>query len=79
MVGVGEETVDIFQYIYLQRHNAPDLTYLVETTTNLLSGTWTNPGAGAETNITGGTFDVITNNLILQHPQCYIRLKITKP
>jgi arylsulfatase A-like enzyme len=70
---------DIFQYVHLQRRNAPDLTYRVETTTNLLSSAWTNAGFSAATNITGGTFDVITNSLTIQHPQCYIRLKITQP
>jgi hypothetical protein len=68
-----------FKYIHLQRHSAADLIYLVETTTNLLSGTWSNSGFVAETNVTGGTYDVITNHLMLQHPQRYIRLKITKP
>ena len=68
-----------FKYVHLQRRNAPDLTYRVEITTNLFSGAWTNPVVGAETNITGGAYDVITNNLAIQRPQCFIRLKITKP
>ena len=68
-----------FKYAHLQRRNAPDLIYRVEITTNLVSGVWTHPGAGAETNITGGAYNVITNNLTIQHPQCFIRLKIAKP
>jgi arylsulfatase A-like enzyme len=70
---------NILKYIHLQRRNAPDLTYLVEITTNLVSGAWLPFGAGTQTNITGGEYDLITNNLTIQHPQCYIRLKITKP
>ena len=67
------------KYVSLQRRNAPDLTYSVEITTNLASGVWTNAVVGAQTNLTGGAYDVITNNLSILYPQCYIRLKITKP
>jgi len=68
-----------FKYIHLQRRNATDLTYRVESTTNLFTGTWTNQVVVAETNITGGSYDVITNNLTIQHPQSFLRLKITRP
>ena len=67
------------KYVNLQRRNAPDLTYSVEITSNLVSGVWTNTGVGAQTNLTGGAYDVITNNISILYPQCYIRLKITKP
>jgi large repetitive protein len=68
-----------FKYVHLQRRNAPDLVYRVEITTNLVSGVWINPTISAETNITGGAYDVITNSMTVQHPECYIRLKITMP
>ena len=68
-----------FKYIHLQRRNATDLTYRVESTTNLFAGTWTNSMVVAETNITGGSYDVITNNLTIQHPQSFFRLKIIGP
>ncbi|MCU0786638.1 MAG: sulfatase-like hydrolase/transferase [Verrucomicrobia bacterium] len=67
------------KYIHVQRRNAPDLIYSVETATNFFSEGWAISGASAETNISGGAYDVITNSLTISHPQCYIRLKITKP
>jgi hypothetical protein len=67
------------KYIHVQRRNAPDLIYSVETATNFFSEGWAISGASAETNIAGGAYDVITNSLTISHPQCYIRLKITKP
>jgi hypothetical protein len=70
---------NLFQYIHVQRRNAPDLIYRVETTTNLLSGAWTPSGFGMETNVTGGTYDVVTNLLTMQHPECYVRLNIIQP
>jgi hypothetical protein len=68
-----------FKYIHLQRRNATDLTYRVESTTNLFAGTWTNSMVVAETNLTGGSYDVITHNLTIQHPQSFFRLQIIRP
>ena len=67
-----------FDYVHKQRTDDPSLTYTVETNTNLVFGSWTNIGYTIlGTNVTGGTYDDVTNSVPTDGPQSYIRLKIT--
>ncbi|VGO13330.1 Dextranase [Pontiella desulfatans] len=66
-----------FDYIYVKRANDPDLVYYLETSTNLVSNVWTNAGYSVVgTNVTGGTFDIITNTIPAGESQTFIRLII---
>jgi len=66
-----------FNYIHVQRTDDPALVYYLETTTNLVSGTWTNSGyTVAATNTTGGTFDYVTNTIPVVEDETFIRLII---
>jgi hypothetical protein len=67
-------------YVHLRRNDDTNLVYLVETTTNLGSGTWTNTGYSVTgTNVTGGLYDMVTNTILTAAPATYIRLKMTYP
>jgi hypothetical protein len=49
----------------------------VETSTNLVSGAWTNEGYSViGTNVTGGTLDFVTNDVDTAEDERFIRLKI---
>jgi len=66
-------------YIHLQHRDDPNLTYLVETCTNLISNVWTNTGYSVlGTNETGGVFDEVTNSIPTVLDQTYIRLKVER-
>ena len=68
-----------FFYIHPQRSDDPQLTYLIETTTNLVSGSWTNLGVAAVgTNVTESTLNTVTNSISVDEPKCYIRLNVVK-
>jgi hypothetical protein len=69
-----------FNYVHVQRHDGA-ASYVVETTTNLLSG-WTNAGyAVLGTNsLSGNTnYDEVTRSVPLDAGQRFIRLHITVP
>jgi acetyl esterase/lipase len=64
-------------YIHPQRSDDDSLIYTVETTTNLVSGTWTNDGyTEMGTDVTGGTLDFVTNEVNTAENEKFIRLKI---
>jgi hypothetical protein len=66
-----------FIYVHPMRSDDATITYLVETTTNLISGVWTNTGVVAVgTNVTGGTLDYVTNDVGTVEKDKFIRLKI---
>jgi hypothetical protein len=63
--------------VHPQRSDDGTITYLVETTTNLITGVWTNTGVAAVgTNVTGGTLDFVTNDVDTVRNKNFIRLKI---
>jgi hypothetical protein len=66
-----------FNYVHKQRTDDPDLSVELQTTTDLVSGSWTNTGYSIlGTNVTGGTYDDVTNSIPVDGPQSYIRLRI---
>ena len=68
---------DSFLYVHPKRSDDPNITYTVETTTNLVSGSWTNQRVTVTgTNVTGGTLDFITNEVDTAENEKFIRLKI---
>jgi hypothetical protein len=70
---------DTFIYVHPQRADDESLVYTVETTTNLVSGVWTNEGYTVTgTNVTGGTLDFMTNDVDTVEDEKFIRLKIEK-
>ena len=67
----------IFHYVYPRRKNS-GLLYMVETTTNLVSGVWTNAGlvelpAAGELDT---QFDMVTNELSIFGANQFLRLHI---
>jgi hypothetical protein len=78
--GVAPELVSAdggLDYIYLRRNNDPNLVYIVEARTNLLSGVWTAAGGSVSTNSTEGDFDEVIHTLPMDDSQSYVRLKIS--
>jgi len=67
-------------YIHPQRAASDSgLTYYLETSTDLVTGTWTNTGyAVAGTNDTGGVLDFVTNVADMAESGKFIRLKIVE-
>lgn len=71
---------DAFRYVHARRNDDSDLVYTVETSTNLVSGLWTNAGyavAGIRTG-TGG-FDHVTNTVPADAAETFIRLRVEQP
>jgi hypothetical protein len=65
--------------VHPKRSDSKSITYTVETTTNLMSGVWTNEGCFAVgTNVTGGTLDFVTNSFDIADGEKFIRLKIAQ-
>ncbi len=64
-------------YRYVKRNDDSALEYVVESTTNLTSGVWTNAGGNAEVDPTDGVLDEVMHSIPADEPQSYIRLKIS--
>ncbi|QHI69142.1 hypothetical protein [Tichowtungia aerotolerans] len=69
---------NVFHYVYPQLSDpSSGLTYYLELNTDLVSGTWTNTGyIVAGTNLTGGTFDFVTNTTDMASDVKFIRLVV---
>jgi hypothetical protein len=66
-------------YVYAQRTDDDALSYFLEVTDSLTYPTWTNTGYTVEgTNITGETFDYVTNTLPTADDAAFIRLIINR-
>jgi hypothetical protein len=65
-------------YHYLRRNDDSSLTYTVETTTNLVSGTWLPAGGTESVNVTAGELDKIMHSLPVDEPQSYFRLRMNQ-
>jgi acetyl esterase/lipase len=67
----------VLLYRHPRRSDDPALIYTLETTTNLVAGTWTSEGYTVSgTNVTGGTFNFVTNEVDTAASEKFIRLKI---
>ena len=66
-------------YVHAQRTDDVSLGYSLQLTDDLVSGVWTNTGYSvAGTNVTGETFDFVTNNIPMVDPETFIKLVIEK-
>jgi len=64
-------------YVHAQHSSDPNLTYWLETTDDLVLGSWTNIGYSViATNVTGETYDHVTNTVPTTADQTFIRLRI---
>ena len=61
--------------------DANDVAYLVEQTTDLVLGTWTNSGwSGISTNVSGGEFDEVEHSVLGgDKDKLFIRVQVTQP
>lgn len=65
--------------IHPQRADDSSLVYRVETSTNLITGAWTNAGyVVSGTNVTGNTLNYVTNAVPADQDQTYIQLKVSR-
>ena len=68
---------DRFIYVHPKRSDDTNIIYRVETTTNLVSGTWTAEGYTVTgTDVTGGTLNFVTNDIDTVRNINFIRLRI---
>lgn len=67
-------------YVYAQRTDDTNLTYYLQTDSDLVAAPgWTNAGyTVVATNVTGGTFDFVTNSVPTLDPEKFIQLVIEK-
>ena len=75
-----EQTVGTaMNYIHAQRSDNPGLRYYLELSDDLVLPNWTNSGyAVVGTNVTGGTFDFVTNSIPTTDSRKFIQLIIEK-
>lgn len=72
--GVGEMI-----YVHAVRTDDSSLSYYLETNSDLVYGTWTNSGYTVlGTDVTGSTFDFVSNSVPTTAPKTFIRLRIAK-
>jgi len=65
------------QYVHARRNDDSDLVYTVETSTNLVSGVWTNTGYTVDGSSSGGaTLDYVTNSVPAMENEMFMRLEI---
>ena len=68
------------RYAHLRRKDDTNLVYVVESSTNLVSGVWTNAGYTVTgTNVIGGAYDEVLYRVPVAAPETYIRLKVLYP
>jgi hypothetical protein len=82
-VGVVPELVNdggTLRYIHVQRNDDTNLVYTLESTTNLVSGSWADTGyTMLGTNVTGLSLDYVTNSVPASGEQGYFRLRFEYP
>lgn len=67
----------LIPYVHPQRSDDASLTYIVETRTNLVFGTWTHAEVVTSgTNVLGGVMDEITNSIPVNTDGAFYRLRI---
>ena len=68
---------NVFQYVYPQLSDSDSgLTYYLETTADLVGGTWTNSGYAVSGTNVAGVLDFVTNTVDMANSQKFIRLII---
>jgi hypothetical protein len=65
-----------FKYVHPQRSDDLNLEYTIQTCSDLTANNWVDTGVTAITNITGGTYNDVTNTIPTVSSQTYVRLKI---
>ncbi len=71
------KSVDVFNFVHFQRNDDPSLDVELQTCDDLVTGAWINTGYTIlGTNITGGTYNEVTNSIPVDNSQTYIRLRI---
>ena len=66
-------------YVHAQRADDNNLSYYLESTTNLVSTVWTNSGYTVmATNVTGEIFNFVTNALSIEQGRAFFRLRVEK-
>ena len=66
-----------FIYVHPKRSDDTNITYTVETSTDLVAGSWTNNGYTVSgTNITGGDLNFVTNDVDTVENEKFIRLRV---
>ena len=66
-------------YVHPQRSDDTNLTYTVENSTNLVSGSWTDSGyAISGIHVTGSLLNYVTNSVPADQEQNFIRLKMSR-
>jgi hypothetical protein len=69
----------VLRYIHVQRTSDTNLAYYLETTSDLVTGTWSNTGYSVSgTNVTGDTFDYVTNSIDDDVNERFIRMVIER-
>ena len=78
-VPMFENTGSVFRYIYPRRTES-DLRYWLETSTNLVSGVWTNSGTiePLGRGIWAEGFEAVTHEILMTNDQTFIRLRMRK-
>ncbi len=67
-------------YVHAQRADDTNLVYYLKTSLDLVSGSWTNDGYSVVgTNVTGGTFNYVTNAIPTLVDETFVRLMIETP
>lgn len=75
-----EKVGGAFEYTYARRTDDSKLDYYLELIDDLVTGSWTNDGYSVvATNVTGGIFDYVTNQIPAIDSQGFIRLTIERP
>ena len=66
-----------FEYVHARRTDDSALNYIVETTTNLVSGSWTNTGyTTSNASDDGDVLGFSTNTIQATEEQVFIRLRV---
>ncbi|RKX36643.1 MAG: hypothetical protein DRP64_18320, partial [Verrucomicrobia bacterium] len=64
-------------YVHAQRSDDNELTYWLETTTDLIFVPWANAGYSiGGTNVTGGLLDYVTNTVPAAADETFVRLRV---
>ncbi|VGO11969.1 hypothetical protein PDESU_00517 [Pontiella desulfatans] len=67
----------VLEYVYAMRTDDAALTYRIEVSDDLVSSTWTNSGTMVmTTNVTGGSFDFVTNSIPIDEIRKFARLVV---
>jgi hypothetical protein len=67
----------VLKFTFVERNDDPRLTYSVETTDDLVSGTWAAVGYTTETGrVTNGKYDTVTHTIPVTAAKKFVRVKV---